>query len=167
MKQLYKGKVIALFKKITCLPNGYSVDLDIVTHPGAVLIVPFISSDKIIILKQYRPVIKAYLYELPAGTLKKGEIKLSCAKRELVEETGYSARKLIKLGKIYPVPGYSTEEITIYKAIGLRKALAHTEEDEVIKVIILNKHKIKKLFKNGRIQDAKTICALSMCGWLR
>jgi ADP-ribose pyrophosphatase len=137
-----------------------------IKHPGAALIVPFLAKDKVIMLRQLRPVINSYIYELPAGTLDKNELPAVCARREIVEETGYSAGKITLLGKIYPVPGYSTEKIFIYKAERLKKTERIAEPDEVIESRVFTKAEIKRLFKRGRIIDAKTICAFTMCGWL-
>lgn len=148
------------------LPHGYVATFETIKHPGAALIVPFLSRDKIIMLRQLRPVIKSYIYELPAGTLGKGESPLSCARREIVEETGYAAGKFTLLGKIYPVPGYSTEKIAIYRAEGLVKKGREVELDEVIESRIFTRREVERLFKSGRIVDAKTICALTFCGWL-
>ena len=114
MKNKFNGKLIKVFEKKTLLPNSETINLEIVKHPGAVLIIPFLSKEKIILIKQYRPVMKEYLYELPAGTLEKKESTRVCAKRELIEETGYRANKIRKIGKIYPCPGYSTEKIIIF-----------------------------------------------------
>ncbi len=97
-KTIVPGRVITLEHKKISLPNGYIVKMDVIKHIGAALIVPFINRDKVILLRQYRPVIKKYLYELPAGTVEKGETPLTCAKRELTEETGYAAGKFTLLG---------------------------------------------------------------------
>lgn len=140
--------------------------IPVIKHPGAALIVPFFAANKIVMLRQLRPVIKKYLYELPAGTREEGEVPLSCARRELMEETGYSAGSFIKLGYVYPVPGYSTEKITIYQARGLKHFGKRLEDDEVIRQGVLGKGEVRRLFRAGKINDAKTICALSMCGWL-
>jgi len=148
------------------LPNGYVVNLEIVKHPGAVLIVPFISKSKIIMLKQYRPVIDKYLHELPAGTLAKNEKHLSCASRELIEETGYAAGKLERIGEIYPAAGYTTENIVFFKATDLEPVSHQPEADEIIETHIITRQEVRKIFKSGKMVDAKTICALSMCGWL-
>ncbi|OGX24941.1 MAG: hypothetical protein A2787_03145 [Omnitrophica WOR_2 bacterium RIFCSPHIGHO2_01_FULL_48_9] len=162
----FKGKIITVTRKRTRLPNGYMADMDFVVHPGAVLIVPFVNPQEILMLRQYRPVIGKYLYELPAGTLKIKENVLSCARRELNEETGYTAKKLSLLGKIYPVPGYSTEIISIYEAFELKEKAMPKEPDEVIQVHRFKKSRVLKMFKRGHIRDAKTICALAFCGWL-
>ncbi len=166
IKPVFKGKLLKVFVIRKRLPNGYLATFEIIKHPGAALIIPFLAKDKIIMLRQLRPVIKSYIYELPAGTLSKEESPISCARREIIEETGFSARKFTKLGSIYPVPGYSTEKIVIYKAEGLTKKTRMAEKDEVLRSYLLTKRDIKSLFKKGRIVDAKTICGLTLCGWL-
>ncbi|MDD5136349.1 MAG: NUDIX hydrolase [Candidatus Omnitrophica bacterium] len=165
-RAVFNGRLIKLVVKKMRLPNGYLATLETIRHPGAALIVPFLSKDRLILLRQYRPVIDSYIYELPAGTLDKRESPLACARREIVEETGFAAGKFSYLGKIFPVPGYSTECIRIYKAERLRKVEHIAEKDEVIKSHIFTRTKVRDLFKAGRIVDAKTISALAMCGWL-
>ena len=162
----FKGKLIKLTVERKRLPNGHVVRLEIVRHPGAALIIPFLNRNKIILIKQFRPVINSYLYELPAGTLGANETPLECARREIVEEIGYTAGKLSKIGSIYPVPGYSTEVITIFKAEKLTKKMKHAEPDEIISIILFHKSQIHRLFKSGKIKDAKTISALALCNWL-
>ncbi|MDD5130797.1 MAG: NUDIX hydrolase [Candidatus Omnitrophica bacterium] len=137
-----------------------------IKHPGAALIIPFINRNEVVLLRQYRPVIKKYLYELPAGTREKDEAALACARRELMEEAGYSAAKFIKLGSIYPVPGYSTEKIEIYQALNLKPVKRCPEIDEILTQSIADKKRIRRLFRTGQITDAKTICAFALCGWL-
>lgn len=161
------AKFLNVRSRRTRLPNGRTINLELVDHPGAVLIVPFITRDRVILLRQFRPVISAYIFELPAGTLEKDESPLACARREVIEETGYAADKLTRLGVIYPVPGYSTEKITMYKAEGLqaRGELA-CEPDEVIETIVVTRKAVRELFRAGKIIDAKTICAFTHCGWL-
>ncbi|MFC1576318.1 NUDIX domain-containing protein [Candidatus Omnitrophota bacterium] len=162
VKQVFKGRLLRLDVERRRFPNGYVGNLEVVTHPGAVLIVPVLGKDRVVMIRQYRPVIKSNIWELPAGTLGKGEATLSCAKRELAEETGYVARTWKKLGFIYPAPGYTTEKIIIYKATRLSKTRSDIQEDEVITPRILSKPALAKLLKAGRITDAKTIAALSL-----
>lgn len=163
---IYKGKLINLAAMTVRLPNKFIAHLEVITHPGAALVVPFLSKDKIILLRQLRPVIGAYLYELPAGTLKKNETALCCGRREIVEETGYRAKRFTRLGYIYPVPGYSTEKIVIFKAEGLSKKNAQADKDEIIQSLIVTRKQLKVMFAKGKIVDAKSICALTLCGWL-
>ncbi len=165
-KQVFKGKLIRVSVKRQRLPNGFLARLEVVDHIGAALIVPELSREKILILRQFRPVINGYLYELPAGTLNKGESAHLCARREIVEETGYAAGKLTRLGEIYPVPGYSTEKIVIFRGERLAKKIFAAEKDEVIQVKTATRSQVGKLFRKGKIKDAKTICALSMAGWI-
>jgi len=161
----FKGKLLNVSAKKTVLPNGHAVTLEIVDHPGAVLIIPFISKDKVIMLRQYRAVIDTYLYEFPAGTLGQGEKHSHCAYRELIEETGYKAGKIKKIGKIYPCPGYSTEQIVFFTARELTVCARQPEQDEIIETSVMNRKQVQRLFSSGKIVDAKTICALAMCGW--
>jgi ADP-ribose pyrophosphatase len=166
MKKVFKGKLLELFLEKKRLPNNYMARLEIVKHPGAVLIVPLLNKDNVVLIKQYRPVINSYIWELPAGTLHKDENPLSCAKRELAEEIGYAAKKWRRLNYIYPAPGYTTERILIFEARGLKRVEHKAEEDEIIKPKIFDKKGIKKLLKGGKIVDAKTICALKLANIL-
>jgi len=166
-QEVFRGKLLHFFMQRVRLPNNYEVDLELIKHPGAALIVPFLSPQQIILLRQFRPVVNQYLYEVPAGTLSAQEDHLSCARRELLEETGYSAQAMKKIGVIYPVPGYSTEKIVLFKASRLKKTVASSEKDEIIQTHIMKKKDVSKLFSLGHITDAKTICALSFCGWLK
>jgi len=165
-KRVFRGRLLTLVTRSVRLPNGYRARLEVIVHPGAALVVPFLTAEKIIILRQLRPVVGRYLYELPAGTLDRGETALACAKREIVEETGYAAERFVRLGEIYPVPGYSTERIVIYRAERLRKSVRVAEDDEIIESRVVGKQDVRRLFKKGGIVDAKTIAALALCGWL-
>jgi len=166
IKKIFDGKLIQLFTKAERLPNGYMAHLEIVKHPGAVLIVPFLNKQEVIMIRQYRPVIGKYIWELPAGTLHANESPLKCAKRELLEEIGYVGRKWKKLHHIYPTPGYTNEKILIFKASGLKKAVLQKQEDEIISLRPFKKPEIRDLLDCGKIVDAKTICALKLSGVL-
>lgn len=161
-KTVFKGRLINLSVEWRKFPNGNTIRLEVIKHPGAALIVPFITKNKIVMIRQYRPVINQYIWELPAGTLGKGESPLECAKREIVEETGFKARSFKQIGVIYPAPGYTSEKIIIFKACGLVSVERHLEEDEVIAAKVLNLNQVKTLLKTGKIVDAKTICALAL-----
>ncbi|MDD4940405.1 MAG: NUDIX hydrolase [Candidatus Omnitrophica bacterium] len=166
-KKIFHGKLLRLYARSVRLPNGYVAALEVIKHPGAALVIPFINRDTVIMLRQLRPVIGAYLYELPAGTRGRAESAVTCARREVIEETGYAAGSLKRLGMIYPVPGYSTEKIDIFAAGNLRKAAVKPEQDEVLECIPMSRAAVRRMFKNRRIVDAKTICALSFIGWLQ
>ncbi len=158
---IYKGKRISLKIIDTILPNGKFAKKEIVEHPGAVVILPILENGKIVLLKQFRPSVKNWVYELPAGTLDKvGEDPKECALRELEEETGYRAEKIEALLKIYPSPGYCTEIIHVYVAKGLKRTVPKQEETEVIETLILSLADAIELIRKEDIADAKTLLAL-------
>ena len=159
----FTGKNMVLIARRQHLPNGNWKKVEMIAHPGAVCIVPFLDSRRLVFMRQYRPAVKSYLYELPAGTLDAKEDYLTCGRRELREETGYTAKQWTRVGKIYPLPAYSDEEIVIYKAKNLRLAETERDEDEIIEVRPMSLAQVKKLFAQGKIIDAKTICALTFC----
>ncbi len=160
-----KGKFKYLVRQEK-LPNGFIKMVRMIDHPGAVLIVPFINLKTIILLRQYRPVFGKYLYELPCGTIDPRESPLVCAKRELIEETGYKGKRFSKLGEIYPAPGYTNEIIYLYKADQLTVEQGQKDDDEIISIQMVNQAEIKSMVSRQKIKDAKTLCALAYCGWL-
>lgn len=133
---------------------------EVVEHPGAVAILPLLERDKILLLKQYRPAIGKWIYEIPAGTLEKGEDYLECARRELEEETGYKARRMEKLFEMYLAPGYSTEKLHSFLASDLEPSSPHRDLGEEIKVVKVPFEKALKMIESNRIEDAKTIATL-------
>lgn len=158
---VYKGKRISLKIIDTILPNGKLVKKEIVEHPGAVVILPILENGYIILLRQFRPSVKRWVYELPAGTLdKKGEDPKECALRELEEETGYKAEKVEPLFKIYPSPGYCTEIIHVYVARGLSKTTPRREEAEVIETLLLPLFDAIELIRKEDVVDSKTLLSL-------
>ncbi|MBW1994092.1 MAG: NUDIX hydrolase [Deltaproteobacteria bacterium] len=159
-KTLHTGRTFDFVLENVTLTNGATVDLEMVRHPGAAAIVPFIDHDTLILIKQYRHAIGDFIWEIPAGTLDAKEAAIECAKRELIEETGYSANGWEELGKITPVPGYSDELIYIFLATELAEAQQNLDRDEV-----LNVHRVKlpdavDMIRSGQIQDCKTICGI-------
>jgi ADP-ribose pyrophosphatase len=161
--KVFNGKLIKVYKSNRKLPNDKIGYFEEVEHPGAALIVPFLKG-KIVLIKQYRAVIDKYIWELPAGKLDPGETPYSCAKREITEETGYKVKNLKKIGVIYTTPGFCDEVIHIYRADCVDKKDRNLDSDEIIDVELLSKAEIKKLFKTGKIDDAKTIAALAFAG---
>jgi ADP-ribose pyrophosphatase len=162
-KMVFKGRLLKVFKSRKTLPNGKEASIEEVEHPGAALIVPFVRR-KIVFIRQYRPVIGKYIWELPAGTLDKGETPYACAKREIVEETGYGVKNVRKLGYIYTTPGFCNEKIHIFRADCEAKRSTSRECDEIMDVEVLDRRKVRELFAGGKINDSKTIAALSLAG---
>jgi len=131
-----------------------------VEHPGATAIIPMLNESRIILLKQYRHALRKYIWEIPAGTIDPQESVINCAKRELIEETGYSAEKWQKLGEMTPVPGYSDERIHIYLATDLLPAGQNLDRDEIINVHEIEFKEAMEMVNAGKIQDAKSIAGL-------
>jgi ADP-ribose pyrophosphatase len=130
-----------------------------------VAILPFDAQGRVLMLRQFRAPIEDWLLEIPAGTLEPGEPPLACAKRELIEETGFAARRWRKLGVIYNAPGYSSERIHLYKAWDLRPAHGEQDADEHIELAVMTMSEVQGAVKDGRITDAKTLCALLYDGF--
>jgi ADP-ribose pyrophosphatase len=157
-KKIYEGKVLSL--SIYTVPvNKRKVAREIVEHGGAAAILA-IDKGKILLVKQYRfP--HGYVLEIPAGTLEKGEQPKKCAFRELKEETGYVAKKMIPLIKYYPSIGYNTELIHCFVATGIKKSSKlKLDADEIISVVKIDFKKVLQMILSGKVVDSKTICAV-------
>ncbi|MBI4833878.1 MAG: NUDIX hydrolase [Planctomycetes bacterium] len=163
-RDIYKGSLFSLRQAVISY-NGKSFKRENVVHPGAVVIITQTNDGKIILVKQFRYSARQELWELPAGTLGKGEKPLDCAKRELAEETGFKAESFRKLSRFYPCPGYSSEILHLYLAKKLSPTYAVPDEDENIKTGIFSRAQIENLLKKGKIVDAKTIIGLML--WLK
>ncbi len=171
MKKLqfvHKGRVFDFVREKVTLPNGLKKHYDFVKHRGAVVIIPFLSKDKAVIIRQFRIALNSYIFELPAGSIDKGETPAACVRRELAEEINYKTGKIEKIGRLFPCPGYSTEILHIFKATGLKPINEDSvkDEDEIIEPIVVSRARVRKMFKNGKILDAKTIASFAMIGWL-
>ncbi|MEJ5377156.1 MAG: NUDIX hydrolase [bacterium] len=162
IRQIHTGKVFRLVQEELTLPNGFTTCLELIRHPGAAALVPLLDDHRVLLIRQYRHAVGQFIWEIPAGTRSAGEDPLECAKRELIEETGYEASELILLGEMVPVPGYSDERIHIYLARGLSPVPQRLEQDEVLEVHPLQMHKAFHMVKKGQIQDAKTIVGLTL-----
>ncbi len=160
MDIVYKGRIFKLVKENITLENGITTDLDIIRHPGAAAVVPAYGYDKIILIKQYRHAVGEYVWEIPAGTFDKDEDPLECAKRELLEETGYIANFWEKLGEITPVPAYSDERIHVFFAANLVKEAQNLDRDELLQVYTLKVPDVLRMIHKGEIKDSKTIASI-------
>ena len=144
------------------LPNGATVNLEIVRHPGAAAVVPVKDDGAMVLIRQFRHAAGGFIYEIPAGTLHDGEDPLACAARELEEEIGYRATSYEHLTSIFPAPGYTDEVIHIYKATGLSKGTQKLDHDEVLEVVEMPMEKAIAQIRGGAIRDSKTIVGLQM-----
>jgi ADP-ribose pyrophosphatase len=158
---LHEGRYFSFLRDEVELPNGRRTHRDFVRHPGAVAVVPFLPDGRVVLVRQYRYAAGKELLEIPAGTLEPGELPLDCARRELVEETGYEARELEPLLSCYMAPGYSSEVIHFYKARGLREVGHEQEPDEDIAIERLDLEAVREMIKRNIIEDAKTMVGIS------
>lgn len=133
---------------------------EVVAHPGAVTIMGLLDGDRVVLIRNYRYAVGDYLYELPAGTLEKGEDPINCAGRELLEETGYLAARLKSLLVFFTSPGILGERMYAYAAYDLRKQQTALEEGEDIEVTPVTWDEAMEMIGDGRIQDSKTITTL-------
>ncbi|MGH0029093.1 MAG: NUDIX hydrolase [Myxococcota bacterium] len=142
------------------LPGGREAVLDIVRHPGAAAVVPFLSDDEVLLIRQYRHAAGSYILEVPAGKLDAGEAPERCAARELEEEAGRRAGHLQKLGWIYTTPGFTDEVIHLFAARDLEAVPVRHEPDEVIELVPTPFDRAIEQVFAGEIPDAKSALAL-------
>jgi len=159
-RNIYNGRLLKLRVETVRLPDGRETTKEIVEHPGAVAIIPILNNGKLLFVKQYRTAARTHMVEIPAGTLEADEMPLACAKRELIEETGYAAQHLTKLFSCYLAPGYSSEKIHFFLARQLVRTKMRPAEDEFITVQAMELDAALKAIERGKIQDAKTISSL-------
>ncbi len=160
---LYRGRRLSVEEKTFILPDG-AEKKGIVVHPGeAVVILPRIGDD-CLLLKQWRFAINSWIYEVPAGKIETDEDILFAAKRELIEETGYTAGNIIPRGYIYPSPGYTDEKLWLFEAFDLKPCTDYSpDDDERIEVIKVPLTKIFDMISEGEIVDSKTMAILLKC----
>lgn len=157
---IFSGKILKLRLDEVELPDGKYSTREIVEHPGAVAIIPIDEDKNVIMVRQYRKPVEEVLLEIPAGKLEANEDVHTCAQRELLEETGYKAEKMIHIMEFYTTPGFSNEKMSLFLALGLEAAESKADEDEFIKREKIPLDKAIEMIKNGEIKDAKTIVGL-------
>lgn len=162
---LYTGRIFRLDRDAVRFPDGSDAEMDIVRHPGASAIVPFMSdpegeNPQLLLLRQYRYAAGGYIYEIPAGRLDGDESPASCAVRELKEETGCMAERMEPLFTMFTTPGFTDERIHVFMATGLTHGEAAREADEFADVVIMPLAEALELIRVGEIMDAKTALSL-------
>ncbi len=162
-EMIYGGRRLRLHRDEVELPNGTHTVREVVFHPGSVAIVPVTKEGDVFLVKQFRYAVGSELYEIPAGTLERGESPEQCAVRELGEEAGLIARKIEKLGQFYLSPGIMNEKMHLFRATNLIKT--DQEPEEGITVVKMRLSQAIDKVKNGEIIDAKTICGLFWAAW--
>lgn len=166
IRKVYEGRVFTLQVETIPLPKGGILKADIIRHPGSVVIIPVTGRGEIVMVRQYRPAIGRWAWELPAGSLKPGEDVELAAIRECHEETGLVPGQLQKLGAFYPTPGYCDELMNIYRATELRQPRADEhatqDEDEDIETRAFDLDTVRTMIAGGDIIDLKTVAGLAL-----
>jgi ADP-ribose pyrophosphatase len=158
-RRVARGAQFELITEPVELPNGRTVELDVLRHPGAAAVVPFLDEDHVLLIRQYRYAAGGDLLEIPAGKLDPGEAPEICAARELEEETGRRAGRLERLGAIWTSPGFCDEVIHLYAAYDLERTRQHLEPDEVIELVPMHLDEALDTL-TGPVVDGKTATAL-------
>ena len=159
-RESYRGPAFRVTTDEVLEPSGIRVRRDVVRHSGSVVILAVDKESRVLLERQYRHSAGKFLYELPAGGIDDGESPLAAGKRELMEETGFSARKWKRILQFWPSPGFLAETMVIYLAHDLQPGTAQPEADEIIEVQFVALKKAVAMVVSGAIQDAKTICGV-------
>jgi len=158
-REVYRGPRFWVTTDDVLEPTGVRVRRDVVRHSGSVVVLA-VEDDKVLLERQYRHAAGRFLYELPAGRIDPGENELKAAKRELLEETGFTARKWKRVLRFWASPGFVAEAMSIHLARELTAGTAEPEDDEVINIQFVPLKKAVAMVLGGRIQDAKTIAGV-------
>ena len=163
--RLYTGRVVNLESDTVRFPDGSTGRLEMLRHPGAAAVVPFLDDPaapdpRLLLIRQFRHAADGVIWEVPAGRLDPGESPETCARRELEEETGMRARSLERLTTIYTTPGFTDERIHLFLAHGLDEGAHAREADEFMELHTLRWSRVGELIRGGEIQDGKTLAAL-------
>jgi ADP-ribose pyrophosphatase len=157
---IYDGRIIKVKVDEVLLPNGKTAKREIVNHQGAVAVMALTDDGKMIAVRQFRKPLERSIVEIPAGKLEPGEEPLTCAIRELEEETGYQANQFTHISSFYTSPGFADELLHLYLATGLKKGESRPDEDEFVEVMELTLEEAHQLHRSGEIRDAKTVMAI-------
>lgn len=161
----YHGRIISLDIDTVRFPDSSTGQLEMIRHPGASAVVPFLDDPrgpdpKVLLIRQFRHAADGYIWEVPAGRIDPGETPEQCAARELKEETGMVAGTLERLTTIYTTPGFTDERIHLFLASVLKEGDHHREVDEFLELVPTRWSAVLDLIRNGDIMDGKTLSAL-------
>jgi ADP-ribose pyrophosphatase len=156
---VHRGRSITVQVEEALLPDGRRVALDVVRHPGASAVVPFESAEDVLLIRQYRHAAGGFIWEVPAGKLD-GDTPEACAAKELEEEVGRRAGRLVRLSSIFTTPGFTDEVIHLFAAFDLAPVPQRLEHDEVIEVVRTPLRKALEMVWSGELRDAKSALAL-------
>jgi ADP-ribose pyrophosphatase len=166
-REVYKSKIFTVVEEEAKDPSGFHIERAIVRHGGSAVMLAVDDRDRVLLVKQFRLPAEKELWEIPAGRLDPGEKPLQTAKRELVEETGYSAKKWKKLASYWPSPGFVSEKMHLFLATDLTQGKAAPMDDERIEMQWFKKKELAKMIRDGKIEDGKTLLAFLLWRSLR
>jgi ADP-ribose pyrophosphatase len=164
-ERLYSGRIVNLDRDTVRFPDGSAGQLEMLRHPGASAVVPFLDDPgtddpRVLLLRQFRHAADGYIWEIPAGRLDAEEAPEACARRELQEETGMRAKRLDRLTTIYTTPGFTDEKIHLFLARELEEGDHRREADEFMELHVRPWSEVREMIRRGEIQDGKTLVAL-------
>ena len=162
-KTVWRGRAVNFDVDTVRLPNGKLATREYISHPGAVGVVPFLDKDTVVLVRQYRHPVGEITLELPAGKIDPRESVLTCIKRELAEETGYTAARFTPLVKYWPTPAFADEVLHLFVATGLKPGKVNADDDEFIETVIIPFKKAVAMVRSGKIRDSKTVVGLLAC----
>jgi len=160
VRPIYKGRIVDLRLEEVTLPNHVTVTLEVVRHPGAAAVVAVDDESHVVLIHQFRHAADGFIWEIPAGKLDPGEEPMRCAARELEEEVGLRAEKLVHLGTIFTAPGFCDERIHLFLARHLTACEQRLDEDEILSISRVPLGRALDMIRSGEIQDAKSIAGL-------
>jgi ADP-ribose pyrophosphatase len=164
MAIVFKGRVFSVDVARVTLPNEREVTVEVVRHPRSVVLIPVPEPGKVILIRQYRFAVNQWLWELPAGSVDEGEEPEAAARRECHEEIGKVPATLVRLGSMYPTPGYCDEEMVFFRLSNLEEPTeaAAADEDEDIEAQTFELRQARDMIRRGEITDMKTVVGLAM-----
>jgi ADP-ribose pyrophosphatase len=157
---IYEGPVFGIRRDEVIEPSGVRTTREVITHPGSVVVLPVLPDGRILLIQQYRHAARQYLWELVAGRIDPGETPKEAAARELIEETGYRAKRFRVFLDVFPTPGFLEERMFILLAEGLTAGEAEPEEDEKIISRAYNRKQLEEMIRGGKLRDAKSIAGI-------
>jgi ADP-ribose pyrophosphatase len=157
---VYRGKIFAIRRDEVVEPSGVRTSREMITHPGSVVVLPVLPDGRVILIRQYRHAARQFLWELVAGRIDKGENPRQAAARELIEETGYRAKRFRVYLDFFPSPGFLEERMFIFLASGLKEGQASPEDDEKIETRAYRREQLEQMIQKRIIRDGKSIAGL-------
>ena len=163
-ERVFAGKVFDIDRDKVRMPNGRSVTVDVVRHPKSVVLIPVPEPGHVILIRQYRYPVSAFLWELPAGSVDEGETPEQAARRECHEEIGKVPATLVRMAAMFPTPGYCDEEMVFFRVSSLEEPTeaAALDEDEDIEARTFELREAREMIRRGEIIDMKTVAGLAM-----